>query len=107
MTTSESSGQRYDSRQRAYWRRLADRERKRAKRGWVGRRKDMADRAPDADTLRWRALQDRKGQFATLPLIKVRHGLRRIDSYDLFVSGKLVASGGRVALGQAFAKLLP
>lgn len=81
--------------------------RKRAKRGWPKRHADMAERPTDPDTLRWRAFQDRKGTVVKTPPYEIRHSTRRSDSYDLFLGGKLVKSGGRVVIGRYLGSLLP
>lgn len=102
----------YTSRKRLYWKRVSDRESKRAKRGWIQRHKEMATRPLDADTVRYRALQDRKGKIAAFMTLKgaayiIRHSKRRIDSYDAVLNGTVVATGGRSAIGLFLGSLLP
>lgn len=98
--------------ERAYRKRISERERQRAKRGWAKRHKEMAAREPDEDTLRWRAFQDRKGELcATFTVLrgstyKVRHSQRRTDAYEVS-GGGCRFSGGRHAVGRMVADLLP
>ena len=97
---------------RQYWKRISDRESKRAKRGWVKRHAAMMGREVDADTARWRALKDRKGTQRALVTVGgtgyiVRHSMRRHDSFDVYGSdGKLVCSGGRIVVGRFLGGLL-
>lgn len=100
------------ARTRAYWKKVSDRNRQRAKRGWEKRRAQSAE-PPDADTMRWRALQDRKGDIcATLklsngPSYVITHSRRRTDSYDVELHyGRVVKTGGRVAIGRFLASIL-
>lgn len=98
--------------ERAYLKRLSERERQRAKRGWKKRHADMANQEPDADTLRWRALQDRKGELcATFTVLRgdtytVRHSRRRTDAYDVTGGGCRFTGGGH-AVGRMLADMLP
>lgn len=100
------------SRKKAYWAKLSDKMRKRAKRAWPKRHAEMAEREPDHDTLRWRALQDRKGKVAGdfcagQTTYTVFHSTRRTDSYDVKEGGRVVKSGGRVVIGRFLGSLLP
>lgn len=82
----------------------------RASRGWEKRHAEMQAREVDADTLRYRELQDRKGQpaadlcfafhnHAFTRAAFIQHSRRRVDSYDVYMDGKLVCTGGRVKVG--------
>lgn len=62
----------------------------------------------DADTVRKRALWDRKGKGVEFPRgLQILHSKRRSDSYDVLIDGGCVLSGGRVKVGQYLASLLP
>lgn len=65
------------------------------------------NRPADADTIRKRTLWDRRGTEITLPPLVIRHSLRRTDSYDVLINGKVVCSGGRVLVGEYLGRLLP
>jgi hypothetical protein len=67
----------------------------------------MKNRPIDADTMRKRALYDRRGLLITsLCDYSIRHSHRRTDAYDVLHNGKVVCSGGRVAVGRFMASLL-
>lgn len=66
----------------------------------------------DADTIRKRALWDRKGEgigAVALPTeaYQIRHSTRRTDSYDIYLKGRLVCSGGKAKVGLFLGSLLP
>lgn len=108
----KSKRQGYHARRKAYWAKVSDKMRKRAKRAWPKRHAEMAEREPDPDTVRWRALQDRKGSVAAdfcanQETYTIRHSKRRTDAYDVLQAGNVVCSGGRVVVGRFLASLLP
>ena len=67
----------------------------------------------DAETLRWQALQDRKGKTAARlvnypgPIIYIKHARIRSDHYEIYQDGAAVCRGGRNTVGKFLAKLLP
>lgn len=76
----------------------------------------LKGRPADADTMRRRALEDRKGKpAATLfqgPVwdrveYNLYHAKRRSDSYDVYVGTKLVCTGGRAKVGLFLGSILP
>jgi hypothetical protein len=57
----------------------------------------------DADTLRRRALNDRKGKF--VGSFDLYHSTHRSDQFDLFFESELVATGGPRVIAKFMAKI--
>ena len=55
----------------------------------------------DADTLRERALADRKGSLVWVDIVTIRYSRNRTNQYDVWVDGVLVYTGGAARMGQA------
>ena len=55
----------------------------------------------DADTLRSRALSDRKGSEIWSGLVTVRHSTSRTNQYDVLIDGAIVYTGGAARMGEA------
>jgi hypothetical protein len=96
------------------WKLISDKLSKRAKRGWEIRHEIMKNGEVDADTLRWRHLNDRKGKRCASLCdpdfnvdVSIHHSKRRSDSYDVFKGSDLVCSGGRAKVGLYLGSLLP
>jgi hypothetical protein len=85
------------------------------KRSWAkggAHHERFLNRHADADTMRKRALWDRKGAKITEIILAghlhtIAHAQRRTDSYDVFLGDKIVCSGGRAKVFLFLSSLLP
>lgn len=81
----------------------SERGRRMARVRWAREQAERLANPPDvdADTVRWRALHDRMGAIllaGTIPdrgRIEIRHSTKRSNSFEVFLDGRLVASGGK------------
>lgn len=70
------------------------------------------NRPVDADTMRERALWDRKGRWASTfeagPVyLLILHAKRRCDAYDVYCDGRVVCTGGKAKVGLFLGSKLP
>lgn len=82
------------------------------KRSWSdggAHRERVRNQVIDADTVRRRELEDRKGvAIGVFGGYTVRHSTRRTDAYDVLGStGLILCSGGRVKVGRFLGRMLP
>lgn len=85
------------------------------KRSWSkggAHRERVTNQKADADTMRQRALWDRKGTpvadiYIAGELYTILHSHRRTDSYDVKAAGREVCSGGKAKVGLFLGSLLP
>lgn len=85
-----------------YWKRrklaASERGRQMAKARWSRPREVFP---VDADTVRWRELHDRMGKLifsgthASRGRIEIRHSASRINGYELWIEGCLIARSGK------------
>ena len=91
---------------KTYWKRVSDRNRIRGKRSQAIQRENRLTRELDADTLRQRAIYDRRGRLAFMitcdgETFYIQHSVcGRCDQYDVIYQGEIVT---RIRLGMILA----
>ena len=90
-----------------YWQRrkrdASDRGRRMAKARWAKEKAERLANPPDvdADTVRARELHDGMGKLiiagthASRGHVEIRHSTRRINGYELWIEGRLIARAGK------------
>lgn len=90
-----------------YWQRrkraASERGRRMAKTRWAKAKEERIANPPDvdADTVRSRELHDRMGKLiiagthASLGHVEIRHSICRINGFELWIDGRLVARTGK------------